>query len=111
MQKKCKKIQNNLHISEKSSTFAAALGIIPTTTIKTNRVMKKECVFRCQCNGNHYRVMAEFKLCKGKECIYIVYKERRKMKEGIWATLEGAIAHILSDMTVFNVDNLKYFLS
>lgn len=73
--------------------------------------MKKECVFKCQCKGNHYRVIAEFKLCNGKDCIYIVYKERRRMKEGIWATLEGAVAHILTDIEVFNTDNLKYILS
>lgn len=33
------------------------------------------------------------------------------MKDGIWATLEGAISHILTDIEVFDVDNLKYILS
>ena len=42
MQKKCKKMQKNLHMSKKSSNFAADLGIVPTTTNKYNRVMKKK---------------------------------------------------------------------
>ena len=33
MQKKCKKIQKLLHMSKKSSNFAADLGIVPTETI------------------------------------------------------------------------------
>ena len=72
--------------------------------------MKKECVFKCQCKGNHYRVIAEFKLCGGKDCIYVVYKERRKMEKGLWSTLEGAVAHILTDMKEFNINNLKYII-
>ena len=72
--------------------------------------MKKECVFKCQCKGNHYRVIAEFKLCNGKDCIYIVYKERRKINNGLWSTLEGAVARILTDMKEFNIDNLKYII-
>ena len=42
MQKKCKKMQNYLHMSKKSSTFVADLGIVPTATIKYNRVMKRK---------------------------------------------------------------------
>ena len=41
VQKKCKKMQKHLHISKKSSTFVADLGIVPDRTIKTLRVMKK----------------------------------------------------------------------
>lgn len=45
--KKCKKNAKKctrvLHISKKSSTFVADLGIIPATTIKHYRVMKKSC--------------------------------------------------------------------
>ena len=33
VQKKCKKMQNYLHISKKSSTFVADLGIVPSATI------------------------------------------------------------------------------
>ena len=42
MQKKCKKMQKYLHMSKKSSTFVADLGIVPTATIKHNRVMKRK---------------------------------------------------------------------
>lgn len=41
MQKKCKKMQNYLHISKKSSIFAADLEIVPSATIKYYRVMEK----------------------------------------------------------------------
>lgn len=40
--KKCKKMQKLLHISKKSSTFVADLGIVPATTNKYNGVMKKK---------------------------------------------------------------------
>ena len=33
MQKKCKKMQKYLHMSKKSSTFVADLGIVPAITI------------------------------------------------------------------------------
>ena len=33
VQKKCKKMQIYLHISKKSSTFVADLGIVPSVTI------------------------------------------------------------------------------
>ena len=33
MQKKCKKMQNLLHMSKKSSTFGAVSGIVPAITI------------------------------------------------------------------------------
>ena len=35
-------MQKYLHISKKSSTFVADLGIVPTATIKCNRVMAKK---------------------------------------------------------------------
>ncbi|MBQ2659710.1 hypothetical protein IJF85_01905, partial [Candidatus Saccharibacteria bacterium] len=41
MQKKCKKMQKHLHISKKSSTFVADLGMVPDQTINTLKVMKK----------------------------------------------------------------------
>ena len=41
MQKKCKKMQKYLHMSKKSSTFVADLGIVPSATIKYSRVMEK----------------------------------------------------------------------
>ena len=40
--KKCKKMQNYLHMSKKSCTFAEDLGIVPSATIKYNRVMKRK---------------------------------------------------------------------
>lgn len=33
MQKKCKKMQFYLHMSKKSSTFVADLGIVPSITL------------------------------------------------------------------------------
>ena len=56
MQKKCKKMQNNLHISKKSSTFVADLGIVPTATNKYNRVMEKKCIFKCYAQGEWWYV-------------------------------------------------------
>jgi len=73
-------MQKNLHISKKSSNFAADLGIVPTTTNKYNRVMKtKTMIFRAEGanrglvhvvyvndpKGNYYEVMRERKKVDG----------------------------------------------
>lgn len=42
----CIFLQNNLHMSDKMCIFAADLGIVPSVTIKSLRVMKKECIFK-----------------------------------------------------------------
>lgn len=39
-------MQIYLHISKKSSTFVADLGIVPTITKKSVNIMKKECIFK-----------------------------------------------------------------
>lgn len=57
MQKKCKKMQFYLHMSKKSSTFVADLGIVPVRTIKYNRVMRKECVFKVVVEGRVWKVI------------------------------------------------------
>lgn len=59
MQKNAKKMPNYLHISKKSSIFAADLGIVPSTTIKYNRVMTRKCVFRIEIEGSLWRVTEE----------------------------------------------------
>lgn len=51
-------MQNYLHMSKKSSTFVADLGIVPTTTNKYNRVMKKECIFKAWGGHCWLRVLA-----------------------------------------------------
>ena len=49
-------MQNNLHISKKSSTFASDLGIVPTATIKYNRVMEKLEICKVQIGAEIYKV-------------------------------------------------------
>ena len=77
MQKKCKKMQKNLHISKKSSTFASDLGIVPTTTIKKNRVMKEKCIFRVQTFGRMWRVMESVEQDENGRYKYRIMNKRR----------------------------------
>ena len=56
MQKKCKKMQRYLHMSKKSSTFAADLGIVPDRTIKKDRVMEKVEVCKVTIGEDIYKV-------------------------------------------------------
>lgn len=83
MQKKCKKMQKYLHMSKKSSTFAADLGIVPTTTIKTNRVMEKVEVCKVTIGNEIYKVN---QLCKEGVMLeeYRVMHGRRIVKGGSW---------------------------
>ena len=52
-------MQKYLHISKKSSTFVADLGIVPDRTIKYNRVMERRCVLRIEIEGSLWRVTEE----------------------------------------------------
>ena len=52
----CKKIQKLLHMSKKSSIFVADLGIVPTATIKTLRVMDKVEICKVQIGAEIYKV-------------------------------------------------------
>lgn len=83
MQKKCKKMQNNLHISKRSSTFVADLGIIPATTIKYYRVMDKTEICKVQIGTEIYKVN---QLVKEGVALdqYRVMHGRRIAKGGSW---------------------------
>ena len=49
-------MQKYLHISKKNSTFASDLGIVPTATIKYNRVMEKLEICKVQIGTEIYKV-------------------------------------------------------
>lgn len=68
-------MQKYLHMSKKSCTFAVDLGIVPTVTIKYNRVMTKECIFRVDGGKGIYRVCQ--KTTVGGYILFTVYKGRK----------------------------------
>ena len=70
-------MQKYLHMSKKSSTFVADLGIVPSATIKTNRVMKKECVFRVEVEGSLWRVVKYPKKTLDGAHLYKIEHNRR----------------------------------
>ena len=69
--------------------------------------MKKECVFRCQFNGNTYRVFKEGNPHFIGLSIYWTYKGRRKMDRFSWDYLEGAVGSILCEIGDKFMDNFK----
>ena len=76
MQKKCKKMQKYLHMSKKSSTFVADLGIVPNRTNKTHRVMKVEkLIFRAE--GANRGLVHVFRITKGESHYYEVRRDRK----------------------------------
>ena len=62
-------------MSKKSSIFAADLEIVPSATIKYNRVMKKKCVFKVTACGEIYKVAAVVGL----------------IDEPLWAVMKGRV--------------------
>lgn len=88
-------MQNNLHISKKSSTFVADLGIVPTATIKYYRVMKKECVFKCQIDGKWYKVYKVPHQYFTREYQYVTYCGRRRLEGFQWSCIGSAVGAIL----------------
>ena len=50
-------MQFYLHMSKKSSTFVAGLGIVPTITNKYNRVMNEKTICKMQFGGKIYRIV------------------------------------------------------
>ena len=83
MQKKCKKIQKLLHMSKKSSTFVADLGIVPIRTIKHIRVMDKVEICKVVIGNENYRVN---QLCNNGITVneFRVMHGRRIAKGGSW---------------------------
>lgn len=69
--------------------------------------MKKNCVFRCQFNGNTYRVLMEEHTHLIGKSIYWAYKGRRKMDSFSWDHLEGAVGSILCEIGPKFMDNLR----
>ena len=107
MQKNCKKMQIYLHISEKSSIFATYFNSGIHNNQNQTRVMEKKCVFRCQFNGNSYRVLLG--VCQNREEMYgyWVYKGRRKKDKWPWMSLAGAVGSILCEMGSEFMDKYK----
>lgn len=97
MQKNCKKMQKYLHMSKKSSTFVADLGIVPAITNKYNESMEKECIFRCQRNGRTYRVIAVPNEKTSRGMMYFAYIGRRRLEPMGWYNPEFAIDSVLCD--------------
>ena len=91
-------MQNNLHISKKSSTFASDLGIVPTTTIKYIRVMKKECIFKCYAQGEWWYVYGIDYGILGVR--YRIYKGRKWFAHVTFETMPHAICGAVNAVTV-----------
>ena len=72
--KKCNKV---LHISKKSSTFVADLGIVPDRTFKHYRVMEKVEVLKVDCKPRKVRIYRVD--LKHDESIFVVYEERKRV--------------------------------
>lgn len=88
-------MQNYLHMSKKSSTFVEDLGIVPAITIKNNRVMKKDCIFKA-CKGNEWWYLYRYpneKAARG--CIYRVYCGRKWYDRITWYNYEIALCQLL----------------
>jgi hypothetical protein len=106
MQKKCKKMQDYLHMSKKSSTFEADLGIVPDRTIKYNRVMKKECIFKA-CKGNEWWYLYRYPNAKASRgCIYRIYNGRKWDDHISWFGYEMAMGELLR--RCLGVDSVKF---
>ena len=91
-------MQIYLHISKKSSIFATDFNSGVYNNQKRKRVMKKECVFRCQFNGETYQVLMDEKPNYEVLKVYWVYKGRRKKDKLPWVSLAGAVGSILCEM-------------
>lgn len=77
MQKKCKKMQDYLHIWKIFCTFASDLGIVPSVTIKYIEIMKKRCVFRIEVEGCLWRVIECPITPNGSKLEYRIMHKRR----------------------------------
>lgn len=97
-------MQKYLHISKKSSIFAAGLGIVPAITIKYQKSMEKEKVFVCRFCGKTYTiyVMHNTKVVGFDK--YVVYVGRKRLEPYTWGTFEGAVGTILDEHPEFESD-------
>lgn len=107
MQKKCKKMQNYLHISKKSSIFAAELGIVPSATIKYNRVMKKEILCKVSADGVIYRLERVCWTGRGGGYTYRVYRARKRAVEIDFPTWHTALSYMMG-MVEVRVEDLDW---
>lgn len=78
MQKNCKKMQIYLHISKKSSIFATDFNSGVHNDQNQTRVMNDVCVFRCQCEGEMYRVLVISNPKVEHGMYYVIYKGRKQ---------------------------------
>lgn len=82
-------------MSKKNSTFATDLGIVPTTTIKKVRVMKKDCIFKA-CKGDEWWYLYRYpNATTEKGCIYRVYCGRKWYDHITWFDYEMALGQLL----------------
>ena len=100
-------MQKLLHMSKKSSTFVPDLGIVPDQTIKTIRVMKKECVFRAQWMGKRYAIYVEPHPKKEDEVVFTTYCNRKRFDSWTWNSFEGAVGSILEDHPMFAIGDFR----
>ena len=88
-------MQDYLHMSKKSSTFVADLGIVPTATIKYNRVMERDCIFKA-CKENEWWYLYRYPNEKAtRGCIYRVYCGRKWYDRLSWFSYEMAMGQLL----------------
>lgn len=77
VQKKCKKMQDYLHISNIFRTFAADLEIVPSITLKKGNNMENECVFKIEYKGDLYKVVKHPYNYAGTVFVFKVMHKRR----------------------------------
>ena len=88
----CIFLQENLHISKKSSIFASGLGIVPAVTLKYLEFMKERCIFRA-CGGKKMcRVVVRYDSANNP--FFVVY-HGRKLAPFVskWCTLVDAVRY------------------
>ena len=59
--------------------------------------MEKKCIFRCQCNGRTYRVVAVSNEHTKSRAIYFAYIGRRRLEQLGWFNPEFAIDSVMID--------------
>lgn len=83
-------------MSKKSSTFVPDLGIVPSATIKSLRVMTKVLIFKCEGANRGFVHVVKF-MPEGGDVYYRVMRNRRNIgRYPVYSNLDTAIAFAVS---------------
>lgn len=100
-----------MHISQIFCNFVAVLGIVPTATLKHNRVMNKVKVFSCSFEGKRYSILVEPNPKREGDFLFWTYKGRRRLDSWSWGSLEAAVVSIMMEFEEFDRDKAKELIS